>query len=543
MNTTCIENNKIRTFPGVVFLEQKSNLITANSNFGDNNTGKNLACNGVFQDTPTGRGLCSQFDASSCPLNPPPNITCFTDWRELSETIGQTMDGGIFVICENTILDVSLYPEQQISPIVIDKDNIIIMCGDTGSINNNCTVFDGDFQFRIESGTGIQFLGVTFAQAGKVSITIEQTTRVVKDVEVTILESSFKENVGDSVIDITAFSKKSVKVQFLNETFFSKNNVKNSVIHQRSGTMSVFDTIFEENTSGNNNAIILVDNEGELNIERSCFRGNKAIGAQGTIVVTGGSTLNIDRNNFGLGNDVGSGSCSALYLADTNTCENYTATECLAGRKVPPTVTPTGVPTPAGSTLAPTTSLPTPSPSTQSPKPVPKPTRKTTKPAPKPLKPTKRPIMTSKPTFASYSFSYSYSYSFSYSMSYPPRPSSHLSPVSPSCPDPDPSCPKCSICPECSPCPKCPICPECSPCPKCPESPPCPKCPDCEPCPKCSDCPKCPPHPKSKKDKSKKDKKGKKSKSKKSKKEKDDGKGKKGPKFRRERRRLFFAVI
>jgi hypothetical protein len=192
MNTTCIENNKIRTFPGVVFLEQKSNLITANSNFGDNNTGKNLACNGVFQDTPTGRGLCSQFDASSCPLNPPPNITCFTDWRELSETIGQTMDGGIFVICENTILDVSLYPEQQISPIVIDKDNIIIMCGDTGSINNNCTVFDGDFQFRIESGTGIQFLGVTFAQAGKVSITIEQTTRVVKDVEVTILESSFK---------------------------------------------------------------------------------------------------------------------------------------------------------------------------------------------------------------------------------------------------------------------------------------------------------------------------------------------------------------
>jgi hypothetical protein len=263
MNTTCIENNKIRTFPGVVFLEQKSNLITANSNFGDNNTGKNLACNGVFQDTPTGRGLCSEFDASSCPLNPPPNVTCFTDWRDLSETIARSIDGGMFVICENTILDVSLYPEQQISPIVIDKDNIIIMCGDSGSLNNNCTVFDGDFQFRIESGTGIQFLGLTFTQAGKISITIEQTTRVVKDVEVTIVESSFKvkeaqhfwfcgqyfgyfstivliscyyspffsnmqENVGDSVIDITAFSKKTVEVQFLNKTSFS---VSSCLVH------------------------------------------------------------------------------------------------------------------------------------------------------------------------------------------------------------------------------------------------------------------------------------------------------------------------
>jgi hypothetical protein len=192
MNTTCIESNKILTFPGVVFLEQKSNLINTNANFGDNNTGKNLACNGVFQDTPTGRGLCSEFDASSCPLNPPPNVTCYNDWRELSEAISQTMDGGIFVICKNTILDVSLYPEPQISPIVVDKDNLVIKCGDNGKRNNNCTVFDGDFQFRIESGIGIQFFGVTFAQAGKISIAIEQTNRVVKDVEVNFTECTFK---------------------------------------------------------------------------------------------------------------------------------------------------------------------------------------------------------------------------------------------------------------------------------------------------------------------------------------------------------------
>lgn len=192
MTTTCIENNKIFNFPGVVFLDKGSTLSDATTNnYGDNNTGKKLECQGIFKDT-LGGGQCSVFDASSCPLNPQPNITCFTDWKDLSQAISKNVDGGVFTICKKAILDVSLYPEPQITPIVINKDKIVIRCGNNGSPDDDCKVLDGNYHFRIELGTGIEFSGITFAQAGIVSISIEKASRAMETVEVDFVQCIFK---------------------------------------------------------------------------------------------------------------------------------------------------------------------------------------------------------------------------------------------------------------------------------------------------------------------------------------------------------------
>jgi len=510
MSTSCVENNKISSFPGVVFLDGKSALKGTNDNFGDQNTGKFLDCKGFFKDTL--QGQCSVFDASSCPLLPQPNITCFSDWKALSQAISKSIDGGVFTICKNTILDVSRYPEPQITPIQINVNEIVIQCGsNAGDRGDNCTVIDGDYQFRITAGTGIEFRGITFANAGLTSVSIEQAS---SSVDVTFQECTFNNNIGSAVVSVLDTASSAVRASSaVTLTFLlcllEKNKVSKSVIQNSGGNLYVLNSIFTANTSGEHGTVF-VDNKGTLSLDRSCFFNNENTNAPGTLVITGGSTLATNRQNFAQANTNG-GSCTDLFISDDGSpsCIIFPETQCQAARKDPftPTATPTRMQPSSPAPMITPTSTPTSSqPIQPTPQPGPKPFTPKPFPVPKPQpfvpptnKPTKKPFQrkTNKPTRLK---SFSYSYSHSYSHSYPQGPPAGRAPSY--SPFGSPSL-------NTAPCPQCPVCPGCPPCPECPPPP----CPDC-------------PTPKDK------------SKSKKSKKGKGKGKkdGKKGPKVRRERR-------
>lgn len=158
--------------------------MTANqNNFGNQNGGATLKCEGVYQEK---NGKCARFSASSCPLRQ--NSTeCFDDWRNLSLAVESSTSGGVFRICSNTVLDVD-QNQAEMAPIVIQQNGTVIQCGDHGNRSDSCVISGGDIQFRvIDSPTGVIFSGLTHVLARKISIDAAGT----QEAEASVLDGEF----------------------------------------------------------------------------------------------------------------------------------------------------------------------------------------------------------------------------------------------------------------------------------------------------------------------------------------------------------------
>ena len=97
---------------------------------------------------------------------------CHSDWVQLSLALGET---GIsttktIILCNDSVFDLTRVPQEHV-PIVIDKSNITIQCGDDGARINMCLISGGSSHFRLQgTSTNVKFMGLTIIGSSDVSI-------------------------------------------------------------------------------------------------------------------------------------------------------------------------------------------------------------------------------------------------------------------------------------------------------------------------------------------------------------------------------------
>ena len=201
MESSCFVTNHFDTSTGVVTLNkgstlQEYNKIFVTQNFKTNNTeSESDKCTGIMleRDTEKCEDNAEKCDESECillsyptceipnknvikrePTVSPQESTapCHSDWVQLSLALGET---GIsttktFILCNNSVFDLTRVPQEHV-PIVIDKSNITIQCGDDGARMNMCLISGGSSHFRLQgTSTNVKFMGLTLIGSSDVSI-------------------------------------------------------------------------------------------------------------------------------------------------------------------------------------------------------------------------------------------------------------------------------------------------------------------------------------------------------------------------------------
>ncbi len=201
LSNSCFAENNAIVAPGVVFIDERSLLALNDNNFGVGNDSTNSKCSAIFKQTggtclsnQTCTGNCIPFEASSCaaaqlpPLNftrtptpsiapsivPTPSVSvhCFSKWDQLSIAVRNAPSvGGIFRICPGSLLNVDLFPQASVTPIVIKTSNIVIQCGNLGDYNDKCTIYGGTTQFEIIGAPrAVKFKGLNLVGSQVTSI-------------------------------------------------------------------------------------------------------------------------------------------------------------------------------------------------------------------------------------------------------------------------------------------------------------------------------------------------------------------------------------
>ena len=84
---------------------------------------------------------------------------------------GSNGTGGVFTICPGSAFKLSLSPNSDVLPIIINASDTIIQCGPDGSKISTCVVLDGSRHFEIAgSVSGVELKGLTFIGATNVSV-------------------------------------------------------------------------------------------------------------------------------------------------------------------------------------------------------------------------------------------------------------------------------------------------------------------------------------------------------------------------------------
>ena len=201
MDSSCFVNNQFDTSNGVVHLNKGSILQEYNKNFVTevlkiSNTEKNNhTCKGIMfeRDTEKCEDNVEKCDENECILLSYPTCEipkknfdkrdplingqesapqCYSDWVQLSLALGETDKSTTktFILCDDSMFDLTRVPQEYV-PIVIDKNDIIIQCGDNGSRSNHCLIYGSSSHFRLEgTSTNVKFMGLTLIGSGDVSI-------------------------------------------------------------------------------------------------------------------------------------------------------------------------------------------------------------------------------------------------------------------------------------------------------------------------------------------------------------------------------------
>ena len=295
----------------------------------------------------------------------PTPLGCFRQWDELSSAVRQASEsgsGGVFVICPNTEMDVDLFPDPDVTPIVIASNDITIQCGILGDIDTRCVVFGGERHFQIEDdASGIQFSGIRFVGALITSINAFGGS----EANVQFTDCGWENGLGSQAVLIYGGSDdfpsdpndgfvipdqvSSMAVQFV-DCFFDGNTASFAVVTNVGGRLSLERTIFSDNEAAF--GVLTVTGSGSASVVDSCFVSNTATMDLGLIVIGETSTLAIAEGNFGRANSVGqSNNCTEILVmeADGEVCIPFDADECSIVD-----LPPTGVPTEAPSLFEPT---------------------------------------------------------------------------------------------------------------------------------------------------------------------------------------------
>jgi hypothetical protein len=304
----------------------------------------------------------------------PSQATCFRHWDDLSRAVNESLkqgSGGEFIICSNSEMNLDMFMDDKITPIVIASDNILLKCGETGELKNKCIIYGGKVQFQIEgSAKGIEFSGIHFMGALKTSINAFGDAKS----DVRFKDCSWENGLGSQVLHINGklisdpkdttsgastrvvpLSTRSSMSIHLVDCLFTSNTASASVIVNVGGLLTLERNIFAANEASN--AVVSVLEGGTAEILENCFLNNAVEKGLGVIIFYQTSSLTIAQGNFGRSNTVGKkDTCNEILIvgsgkADDSQCIPFDADDCPIYDLPPtnhpsfePSFTPTSVP-------------------------------------------------------------------------------------------------------------------------------------------------------------------------------------------------------
>ena len=390
LSNCCFVSCESTGLPGSVFLQRGSLTLRNTGNFElrTGSTSPPIAdCNELFEETKGScvenvnscDGTCQEFSSSVClatydntitkppsdsPAPSPPSPTpkdCFSEWDALSSAVREASasgSGGAFVICPKTEMNVDLFPEPDITPIVIESDDISIKCGNSGEVENQCIVFGGERHFQIESSARrIEFSGIRFVGALITSIGALGDS----DADVKFAGCRWEDGLGAQAVLIykgeadfptdpdTADSGitkavSSMSISFI-DCFFVGNSATFAVISNVGGSLTLEKCVFEGNEAPF--GVLSVLGSGSATLVDNCFISNVATQDFGLIIINENSALAEAQGNFGRSNSVGRrDTCTAILVIETDsfTCIPFDANDCPI-TPLEPTVAPSDTPT------------------------------------------------------------------------------------------------------------------------------------------------------------------------------------------------------
>mmetsp|Transcript_17184 Transcript_17184/g.25400 ORF Transcript_17184/g.25400 Transcript_17184/m.25400 type:complete len:1241 (+) Transcript_17184:151-3873(+) len=273
------------------------------------------------------------------------NITsCYDDIIVLQTALENQKAGETFVICPQSVLNLT----DSNSSLIIQKENLTIQCGDSGAVEDKCTVWGGDYQVKI-IGDGALLKGLTLIGSEHVSVLLagNGTTRIESceflshdGVAVILAYNGDMSTIpGISSGQNTSLSVEHASEVILESAFFEDNHVEMGVVTILEGNLSSYGNTFYGN-SGN----ATIYSRGFTTVEHSCFTENEAT-LPGEIVVT--KAILVEGNyssNEGVQNAVGGlGDCFGIFAFDTVSCLEFESAESCHISSLLPSIAPSEV--------------------------------------------------------------------------------------------------------------------------------------------------------------------------------------------------------
>jgi len=329
--------------------------VLASNDDRDSCLGGNLTeCNGT---------VCTSLDA--CAADPAED-ECFSDWDSVVAAAAEE-ELDVLTLCPNTGFELN----DTAPPILLNRANVTLRCGDLGRRSSNCEISGGSVQIAFEgNATGMRLEGLTMR--GSTEVAIDAAGGHESSAE--IFDCFFSEHMGDAVViianvleadegrrlqlDFPAVANSSMAVR-IDSSSFEENNVTLGSVVNLGGDVVVADTQFVGN-AGEAGAILSVY-EGLLKVTGSCFLNNTG-NISGSILMLDSSRYESEDDNYGEDNMVESGNCTDVLV--NGTCEEFLLEECQVleisstpsanpAPSVSPMPTATGAPSYVGGSIVP----------------------------------------------------------------------------------------------------------------------------------------------------------------------------------------------
>lgn len=349
---TTIEGNQLKK--GMFFVGLNSTVFTADNVCGKDNVVDN-SCNGTFYEAsnPTECRLNRQ-NSEACketciPANKCDASECYSTLSTLVEAVASTNGGSSFIVCPGS--DFILGDDDT---LLIDKDETILRCGETGERSNRCSFIGGNVQVQINgTASGIRMEGITFVGSSNLSIAAIGNG----DSSATFSDCEFSGHAGEAVIivfhqdDTPEGSTKLPAMRVaIDWCVFDDNLVEMAPITNLQGEVLVTNTTFNGNTGLVGAGAVV--SYSSLSVSDSCFVANTG-NVSGSILLSGIASQRFDqKENFGDKNEVVNGNCTDIFTTDGGfSCDAFESNECLVTLMLtsasPSGSTPTSSPVPS----------------------------------------------------------------------------------------------------------------------------------------------------------------------------------------------------
>jgi len=292
-----------------------------------------------------GQGDCQSAESTECladeaptsaptpaPTLPSGSIEpgdCFRDWSSLRQAVvnanfteGRDTE---FLLCPRAVLNVID------GPIVIERGDILIQCGSSGRLEDDCTVLGGEVQFHITGQpNSFTLLGITMMNSTAVSV---QATGIGR-ARATFERCLWKHNMGgaavlvyndgvtiDSQTNIGALdppSAPSMRIEF-DTCEFLDNEVSFATVANIGGTSIFLQSIFTRN--GLSSAgVISASYSAFVALTECCFADNDSQ-FPGTVFLSNQAELSLNQDNYGTFNRAGStDACKGIFTETSGSC-------------------------------------------------------------------------------------------------------------------------------------------------------------------------------------------------------------------------------